>query len=88
MGYKLFRHPQALSSTLAVLGMLQPWAIGCLNNLYPSVSLSNYYLMITFSWFSGLLFLLQHKGKGVPDIRKWYARMLWCCRSFILWSVL
>ena len=42
-GNKLFRDPQALSSTLAALGMLQPRAFGSLN-VYPSVSLSNYYL--------------------------------------------
>ena len=46
-GYTLFRDPRALSSTLAVLGMLQPRAFGSLNNIYPSVSLSNYYIMRT-----------------------------------------
>ena len=39
----LFRDPQALS-TLAALGMLQPRAFGSLNNIYPLISLSNYYI--------------------------------------------
>ena len=37
MGSKLFRDPQALSSTLATLGVPQPRAFRSLNNLDPSV---------------------------------------------------
>ena len=42
----LFRDPQALSSTLAVLGMLQPWAFGSLNHVETLDSASNYYIML------------------------------------------
>ena len=44
MGSTFFRYPQALSSTLALLGMLQPWAFGSLNHVDPLDSVSNYYL--------------------------------------------
>ena len=44
MGSTLFRDPQTLSSALAVLGMLQPWAFGSLNRVDPLDSVSNYYL--------------------------------------------
>ena len=42
MGSTLFRDPQALSSTLASLGMLQP-----LNRVDPLDSVSNYYVICT-----------------------------------------
>ena len=35
-GTKQFSNPQALSSTFAALGMLQPRAFGLLNRLVPS----------------------------------------------------
>ena len=41
---KRLRNPRALSSTLAVLGMLQPRALGFLNHLVTLVSASNFYL--------------------------------------------
>ena len=41
---KRFSNPQALSSTLAVLGTLQPQAFSLLNCLVPLVLASNYYL--------------------------------------------
>ena len=44
MGTKRFSNPQALSSALAALGTLQPWAFGLLNRLVPLVLASNYYL--------------------------------------------
>ena len=44
-GTKQFSHPQALSSTLAALGMLQSQAFGLLNHLVPLVLVSNYYLV-------------------------------------------
>ena len=44
-GNTFFRDPQALSSTLAALGMLQPRAFRSLNNVYPSVSSCYYYLL-------------------------------------------
>jgi len=37
--------PPALSSVLAALGTLQPWAFGSLNTIDPSVSVSNYYIV-------------------------------------------
>ena len=40
----LFIDPQALSSTLASLGMLQPRAFGSLNRVEPLATASNYYL--------------------------------------------
>ena len=40
----LFRYPQALSSTLASLGMLQPRAFGSLNCVETLDSTSNYYM--------------------------------------------
>ena len=46
MGTKQFGNPQALSSALTVLGMLQPQAIGLLNRLVPIVLASNYYVVI------------------------------------------
>ena len=42
---KLFRNPRALSSVLAVLGALQPWALGFLNSLVTLVLASNYCLV-------------------------------------------
>ena len=44
MGSTLFRDPQALCSTLALLGMLQPQAFMSLNHVDPVDSVSNYYL--------------------------------------------
>ena len=44
MGSTRFRNPRALSSALASLGTLQPWALGFLNCIDPLVSASNYYL--------------------------------------------
>ena len=44
MGSTRFRNPQALSSTLASLGTLQPRAFGFLNRIDPLVSVSNYYI--------------------------------------------
>ena len=44
-GTKRFNNPQALSSALAVLGMLQPQAFGLLNRLVCLVLASNYYLV-------------------------------------------
>ena len=41
----LFRDPQALSSTLAVLGTLQPQAFGFLNHVETLDSASDYYLL-------------------------------------------
>ena len=43
-GIKRFSNPQALSSALAVLGMLQLQAFGLLNHLVPLVLASNYYI--------------------------------------------
>ena len=40
----LFRDPQALSSALAALGTLQPWAFGSLNRVETLDSASNYYI--------------------------------------------
>ena len=44
-GTKQFSNPQALSSTLTVLSMLQHQAFGLLNCLVLLVLASNYYLM-------------------------------------------
>ena len=46
MGSTVFRNPQALSSALAALGLLQPRAFGFLNTVDPLVSVSNYYLCV------------------------------------------
>jgi len=43
MGSMGFRNPQALSSALTVLGMLQPMAFRSLNPIDPMVSVSNLY---------------------------------------------
>ena len=43
-GTKRFSNPQALSSTLTALGILQPQAFGLLNRLVPLVLVSNYYI--------------------------------------------
>ena len=43
-GTKQFSNPQALSSTLTMLGTLQPRAFGLLNRLVPLVLASNYYI--------------------------------------------
>ena len=45
MGSTLFRDPQARSSALAALGMLQPRAFGSLNCVDPLDLVSNYYLV-------------------------------------------
>ena len=50
-GTKRFSNPQDLSSTLAVLGMLQPRAFGLLNYIVPLVLASNYYLAISLYSF-------------------------------------
>ena len=52
MGTKRFSNPQALSSTLAALGMLQPRAIGLLNRLVPLVLASNYYIFAVNNYFN------------------------------------
>ena len=44
MGSTLFRDPQALTSTLTSLRMLQPQAFRSLNRVDPLDSVSNYYL--------------------------------------------
>ena len=44
MGCKVFRNPRALSSALAVLGTLQPRALGFLNTVDPLDTVSNCYL--------------------------------------------
>ena len=49
MGSTLFRDPQALSSALAALGMLQPRAFGSLNRVDPLDSVSNYYLYFPYT---------------------------------------
>ena len=49
MGSMVFINPLALSSALAVLGMLQPRTLRFINGLYPSVSESNLY--IENMWF-------------------------------------
>ena len=41
----LFRDPQARSSALAALGMLQPQVFGSLNRVETLDSVSNYYLL-------------------------------------------
>ena len=45
-GTKRFSNPQALSSALPVLRMLQPRAFGLLNHLVTLVLASNYYIVI------------------------------------------
>ena len=45
-GTKRFSNPQALSSALPVLRMLQPQAFGLLNHLVTLVLASNYYIVI------------------------------------------
>ena len=42
-GTKRFSNPQAHSSALAALRMVQPWTFGLLNRLVPLVLASNYY---------------------------------------------
>ena len=49
MGSTLFRDPQARSSALAALGMLQPRALGSLNHVDPLDSVSNYYILTCLS---------------------------------------
>jgi len=46
MRFTLFRNPQALSSALAMLGSLQPRALGFLNCVDPLGLVSNYYIVI------------------------------------------
>ena len=48
MRFKLFSNPQALSSTLAMLGLPQPQALGFLNSVDPLASASNYYLVTSY----------------------------------------
>ena len=48
MRFKLFSNPQALSSTLAMLGSPQPQALGFLNSVDPLASASNYYLVTSY----------------------------------------
>ena len=43
---KRFRNPWTLSSALASLRTLQPWALGFLNHLVTLVSASNLYLAV------------------------------------------
>ena len=45
---KQFRNPQALSSTLAALRMLQLWDLGFLNRLVTLVLVSNFYIKMCF----------------------------------------
>ena len=44
---KQLRNPQALSSTLTALGMLQPRALGFLNRLVTLVLATNFYIFVT-----------------------------------------
>ena len=46
MGSTVFRNPRALSSALAVLGTLQPRALGFLNTVDPLDTVSNYYVYV------------------------------------------
>ena len=45
MGSTVFRNPRALSSALAVLGTLQPRALGFLNTVDPLDTVSNCYVV-------------------------------------------
>ena len=45
MGCVLFRDPWAFSSALTTLGKLQPLALGSLNQVDPSDSVSSYHLV-------------------------------------------
>ena len=47
MGSMLFRDPQSRSSTLAMLGTLQPRAFRTLNRVDPLDSISNYHIKLT-----------------------------------------
>ena len=49
MGSTVFRNPWALSSALAVLGTLQPRALGFLNTVDPLDTVSNCYTVHVFS---------------------------------------
>ena len=62
----LFRDPQALSSTLALLGMLQPRAFGSLNRVETLDSASNYYLMPEASHTHHVPALVPRAGPHLP----------------------
>ena len=55
----LLRDPQALSSALAALGMLQPRAFGSPNRVDPLDSVSNYYLEYSYNKYSNLIGQLE-----------------------------
>ena len=61
-GTMRYSNPQAHSSALAVLGMLQPRAFGLLNRLVPLVLASNYYLVIPWNEY-GILIITQDLGE-------------------------
>ena len=50
-----FRDPQALSSTLALCRMLQPWTFRSLNQVDPLDSASNYYISACIAYWFTLL---------------------------------
>ena len=56
---KRFRNPRALSSALASLGTLQPWALGFLNRLVTLVSAYNFYVGVALN-IANFLKLMEH----------------------------
>ena len=64
---KRFSNPQALSSTLAALGILQPWTFRLLNHLIILILASNYYLVFSTSYL--ILHLSNFRAM------QWYGRL-------------
>ena len=64
----LFRDPQARSSALAALGMLQPRAFGSLNRVETLDSSSNYYVRLQMK----IRLVLLHGVEGCLLFRGYY----------------
>ena len=92
-GIKRFSNPQALSSALAALGVLQPRAFGLLNHLVPLVLASNYYLVLPNMQISAhtstLIKLSQNPGKWVikfSDADTVQPQQCCCITEILPWS--
>ena len=75
-----FRSPQALSSALAALRMLQPLAIGFLNCLITLISASNYYLFYSQE-VANLQMYVSHFRASLDDLNNFNHDLLSFCRN-------
>ena len=74
MGSTLFRDPQAGSSALTALWMLQPEAFGSLNCVDPLNSVSNYYIARKYTYTQSNTYMYVHARTSI--IRSFVDRVI------------